>query len=162
MARRNRALRRDRRLVGLLSAVGLAAGGASGVHVSKVQMPPPQVIAADVSPGLDRQLTIGFVGDTMIGDGALKLVAKRGVAAPLAKVSGLLNADFVIANHEAPLTIRPSTSLARRYNYAGLPMSAQALRVTGIDALSLSNNHIMDRGVNGLIDTRKYARRSAC
>ncbi len=154
------ALRRDRRLVAVLTAVGMAAAGAGGVHWSRAEPPPPQVIVADVDPAPGRALTIGFVGDTMIGDALIPLVQSRGIAAPTAKLSGLLGADFTIANLEGPLTLSTTSPVPKRYSYAALPMSASQLRAIGVDAVGLANNHVFDRGLDGLTDTRRFARQA--
>lgn len=63
------------------------------------------------------------------------------------------NADFFIANLECPITdSNNKIQKAGPHLKAGLDISA-GLKKLGLDALALANNHIMDYGKKGLMDT---------
>lgn len=111
--------------------------------------------------GTDTQLTVTWAGDTMLGDSAAPSIASYGYAWPLAGVAALLVGDVVIVNAEAPITsiaapLRPE----KLYSYHADPASAYALANAGVDVLGLANNHSMDVGELGLIDTLDHARQA--
>ncbi|MBA3528533.1 MAG: CapA family protein [Propionibacteriaceae bacterium] len=98
-------------------------------------------------------LATTFVGDTMLGDAAQSTLDTLGYDRVFEQVRSLVGGDFTIANAEAPITSRPDPFVDQTYSYNMQPASAQAIRGAGIDALSLANNHAMDRGPEGLADT---------
>lgn len=63
--------------------------------------------------------------------------------------------DFSIANLECPLTKANSPIIKTGPNIRAHPMSVKALKYGEFDAVTLANNHIMDYGEVGLIDTIK-------
>jgi poly-gamma-glutamate synthesis protein (capsule biosynthesis protein) len=102
---------------------------------------------------------LSFLGDTLIGGEAQPVLDQRGPRWALDGIRHLFeSSDLVVANHEGPLTLldRPATKLdtgRKRYWYRGDPESAQALVGSGIRVVSLANNHILDFGERGLLDT---------
>jgi poly-gamma-glutamate capsule biosynthesis protein CapA/YwtB (metallophosphatase superfamily) len=78
---------------------------------------------------------------------------------PFAKVAPFLNsADFSIVNLETPITdvdIEPYTKL-KTWVHRGKPdVYPQYIKKYRINAISLANNHTMDCGVEGLLETMK-------
>src|SRR5262245_55068537 len=102
---------------------------------------------------------VSFLGDTLIGGEAQTVLDKHGCGWALDGIRHLFEAsDLVVANHEGPLTrlSRPAAKAdtgRKRYWYRGDPMSAHALAEAGIRIVSLANNHILDFGERGLLDT---------
>lgn len=148
---------RDRKLIAAFSAVALLAGGL--VMARAVATPPADtpVLHRTVASSGDS-VTLQFLGDTMLGDGAQDAIDAHGYGWPLAHVSPLLDGDLVIANAEAPITSRTEpANPGARFSYGSSPEAAAALARAGVDVLGLANNHAMDRGALGLADTLTHS-----
>jgi len=63
------------------------------------------------------------------------------------------SADVLVGNLECALTAGGERQ-SKSYTFAAPPETAQALGLAGFDVLSLANNHSMDYGSQGLLDTR--------
>lgn len=118
--------------------------------------PPPEVLVRDVDTAVDGVVSVAWAGDTMLGDAAQPLLDARGYGWPLTGVAPLLAADVTIINAEAPITaLTEPWDPDKQFSYHMLPAAAAALEDAGIDAVSLANNHVMDRGPWGLTDTQR-------
>jgi poly-gamma-glutamate synthesis protein (capsule biosynthesis protein) len=76
----------------------------------------------------------------------------NGAGYPYALVTDLLAADITVANFEGALTER-GEPWPKGYNFRTPPAYASGLAAAGFDVVSLANNHTMDYGVAGLLDT---------
>lgn len=65
----------------------------------------------------------------------------------------LKKSDFTFANLELPLTESDTPSVKTGPCLKGKASDLSVLKQAGIDALSLANNHILDYGFRGLLDT---------
>lgn len=75
------------------------------------------------------------------------------LAYPFEKVRPILAAaDIAVANLECPFTAR-GEKIAKNFNFRARPELVGALADAGIDAVALANNHLMDYGADGLVDT---------
>ena len=107
-------------------------------------------------------LRIAFLGDTLLGGAAEVTLERRGYGYAMAGLRPLLaEADLVVANHEGPLTrveepAQKAETGRKRYWYRGRPEAAAALKEAGVGVVSLANNHVLDFGVQGLIDTTEF------
>ena len=130
-------------------AVGVAVGGvALGIGPT-----PCGVRAIDITSESDS-FAATFVGDTMLGDAAQPSLDAHGYDWVFARLAGLVDTEFLMANAEGPITTRTDPyDAGQGWNYNALPAAATALRTFGVDAISLANNHAMDRGPEGLVDT---------
>ena len=149
---------RDRKLIGIFATVALAAASTLGVHLALASGPPVVAVHAKVPLGPDQRLSIQFVGDTMLGDEAQKMLNRNGYDWPFREpVRKALDGDYVIANAEGPFTYhtRPF-NLGKEYSYATDPTAVGTLSRMGIDAIDLDNNHAMDAGPVGLRDSMSY------
>jgi poly-gamma-glutamate capsule biosynthesis protein CapA/YwtB (metallophosphatase superfamily) len=107
----------------------------------------------------DGRLTVLWLGDTMLGDAAQDSLEAYGYDWPLERLETALEADFIIANAEAPITaLTEPWDPSQHWHYNAQPEAAHALSRAGIGALGLANNHAMDRGPEGLRETRETAR----
>lgn len=98
---------------------------------------------------------ITFAGDTLLGDAALPSLDQHGYVWAFNHIHLLMNSsDYSILNAEAPITtlVTPFDP-EQRWSYSMNPETAIALTQMGFDAVGLSNNHAMDRGGQGIIDT---------
>lgn len=78
----------------------------------------------------------------------------HGTAYPFEKIKEELRKfDFIIGNMEAPITQRGTAYRNKAYSFRVKPETAYCLRDLKIDAVSISNNHLMDYGTEGMDDT---------
>lgn len=95
-------------------------------------------------------------GDVMLGRNVGEIILCKGVDYPLGKIADLLRqGDLTIVNLECAIT--SSTHIwsgAPKAFYFGAPtQAAQSLAHARIDLVSLANNHALDFGAEGLLDT---------
>ncbi len=105
-----------------------------------------------VDPG---QVTLVAVGDMMFGGKGTWLLEKNGYTYPFAGTKHLLQAaDITIGNLETALTSQGEPRVEKKYLFRNPPEKvAPALAEVGFDIVSLANNHSLDYGEQGLIDT---------
>ena len=105
-----------------------------------------------VSPD-NRVVTLGFVGDTMIGRSVSPIIQQRGPAYVWGNLLPVLRAlDLLVLNLETTLT-RASRAVPKVFNFKSAPENVAALRLAGVDVVTLANNHAMDFGAHGLLET---------
>lgn len=66
--------------------------------------------------------------------------------------------DFTICNFECPATNREHPIVKAGPNLKALPKDLDLLKAAGIDIISLANNHILDYGEEGVVDTISKAK----
>jgi poly-gamma-glutamate capsule biosynthesis protein CapA/YwtB (metallophosphatase superfamily) len=92
------------------------------------------------------------VGDIMLGRSVGDKISTQGPQVVLAGVRSVLDsADVIIGNLECALT-NNDQAVDKAYTLKGTPESAAALE--GFSLVSLANNHAMDFGYSGLLDTQ--------
>ena len=140
--------------IALALAGVLCLGGVVAANAGQ-SVPNPAEGAPRISrPLKDGKASITWVGDTLFGDAGQPLIDQNGLAWPAARVPLPNDSDVVIANAEGPFT--DQLGLAdplQKYSYKAQPRTAGAFAALGIDAVSLSNNHVMDYGAPGMLDT---------
>ncbi len=98
-------------------------------------------------------LTLIAVGDVMLGRAVEKKSGEHTVFYPLEPVQGYLNqADMTFGNLECAVTTR-DFAVRKAYRLKADPKVVPALVACGFDVLSLANNHTMDCGKLGLVET---------
>lgn len=84
------------------------------------------------------------------------MLVKNGYDYPYKYVKSYLDkADLTIANLETPITTR-GTAETKEYVYRSSPLALPELKRAGVDLVNLANNHSMDYGQEGLLDTLGY------
>jgi poly-gamma-glutamate synthesis protein (capsule biosynthesis protein) len=152
----------DQRLIAIGTLVAVVCAALVGTRLAREPAHPPvAAVVRNVDVGADGKLSLLWAGDTMLGGAAQPLLAQHGYGWPFERLRPLLNADFTIANSDAPITalIEP-WDRSKKDSYQMAPPAAAALAGAGIDAISLANDHVMDRGPNGLSDTLVNAGRA--
>jgi poly-gamma-glutamate capsule biosynthesis protein CapA/YwtB (metallophosphatase superfamily) len=102
---------------------------------------------------------VAFLGDTMLGGAAQRLLDRHGYDYPLARIRHLWSdADLVVVNLESAVTRRSSPADKHetghpRYWYRADPRSVHTLATHGVRVASLANNHVADFGADGVLDT---------
>ncbi len=122
-----------------------AAGPAFGVTTFPIKRGGPE--------DLNRVIA---VGDIMLAGSAVPVLKINGISYPF-RSSGLAKlistSDAAFANLEYPITMRQDRFMDKTYLFKGLPQTLAAIKEAGFTLVSLANNHIMDYGSQGLMDT---------
>jgi hypothetical protein len=116
--------------------------------------PSPSPIAEfEKDPNL---IQMAFVGDILLASGVEDLMKQNGFDYPYKDVKDFLQQpDLTIGNLETPVTDRGEI-LKKEYNYRSPPLALPALKEAGVDLVNLANNHVMDYGTEGLLDTMDH------
>lgn len=118
--------------------------------------------SAEASAAAESEITVLAVGDNMLYSGTIADAAAAGGGArrydfrPIYReVAGIIaHADFALLNQESPVTDAPPAS----YPCFNAPKSLFTdLAEVGFDAVSIVNNHSLDKGEEGFLETRKNA-----
>jgi poly-gamma-glutamate capsule biosynthesis protein CapA/YwtB (metallophosphatase superfamily) len=100
------------------------------------------------------EIRLAFVGDILLAASVEALMNKNGTAYPYEKALPFLQEpDLTAGNLENPITTRGIPAEDKQYVFKGSPGLLTSLKEAGIDVVSLANNHTMDQGVEGLLDT---------
>jgi poly-gamma-glutamate synthesis protein (capsule biosynthesis protein) len=104
------------------------------------------------SRGSGQPVTFAFGGDVHFEGGLRSQLANdpSGMFAPIAPE--LSAADVAVVNLETAIT-EGGTPSAKSYNFRAPASAFEALRVAGVDVVSMANNHGVDYGTAGLADT---------
>jgi poly-gamma-glutamate capsule biosynthesis protein CapA/YwtB (metallophosphatase superfamily) len=101
--------------------------------------------------------TLALTGDVMLGRIVNETIARRGFAYPWGDVIPLLHkADLVAINLECALTSRTDRWTGdpeKPFFFRADPSVVETLRLGSVDFAALANNHIVDFGTEGLLDT---------
>lgn len=100
--------------------------------------------------------TILFTGDILLDRGVRRVISQRGADALFSpSIDSLFGAsDVVVGNLECPVT-HLQRPVQKRFIFRADPEVLPVLRRHGITHLNLCNNHSIDQGREGLIDTRR-------
>jgi poly-gamma-glutamate synthesis protein (capsule biosynthesis protein) len=113
-----------------------------------------------VCPATAEPLRIAAVGDIMLAGRYDPILRRQGIDYPFAAtVNQLRWADLAIGNLEAPLTTGGTEYRDKRFRFRAAPAMAGTLRRAGFSVLTLANNHILDYGAAGLVDTLDILKR---
>ena len=113
------------------------------------------ILSVDCLPNTIRLV---FLGDVMLGrDVGIHLLGTDGVGFFQHLQPDISYANLALANLESPLTTAPLMSSIEQeitgYDLRADPEIVQLLSISGIDIVSLANNHIHDSGDEGVSDT---------
>lgn len=99
-------------------------------------------------------------GDVMLGGRGRKSAQEFGIDYPLAAVQPLLAlSPIVMANLEGPFATE-AQRVERKFSYRVKPRFAAALPRAGVNVVTLANNHLVDCGREGVIETIETLRRA--
>ena len=102
-------------------------------------------------------VTVALAGDTMLGRGVARTLARTPPASLVAPdlLAALSEADLVVLNLECCISER-----GRRWDAPGKPFffrapprAVELLALLGVDCVTLANNHALDYGIDALGDT---------
>lgn len=102
-------------------------------------------------------VNLAFVGDILQGEYIQAWLDQEGYSYPFQNAMfHLTSADITAGNLEMPITKRGIPAEDKTFVFKGAPEGLQGLKDAGIDIVSLANNHTLDQGVEGMLDTMKY------
>ena len=138
-----------------VAAVGMAAAWFVLFHVDVYR---PQELARAVGARHDDEQTIVMVGDVMTWDETATSIERSGPDYPFVATMPLLrSADLTIANLEGPIADR-APKVWGGWSYRVPSFTLAGLQHAGIDVVGLANNHAMDCGAAGLVETFEHLR----
>jgi hypothetical protein len=147
-------MRRGRGSALVLVGVGALLLGGAAIGGTTPRGDDPVVVTAE---GHGSTIEVTWTGDTFIGDAAEPMIAEHGAGWVFEHISSLLGGDVVIVNAEAPITdLDEPFTPNKLYSYASAPAAATALADAGVHVLGLANNHALDQGEQGLLDTIEH------
>ncbi|MGL4622809.1 CapA family protein [Chroococcidiopsis sp.] len=106
---------------------------------------------------MQETITLAFLGDVMLGRGVNEEILYRSPESFWGSVLPILQgADAAIANLECAITHQSSEECCRTakvFHFRADPAAVKVLRAGNIQFVSLANNHTLDFGDRGLLDT---------
>jgi len=110
-------------------------------------------LEAHLTASGEQEFSLVGVGDVMLGGRARKVITEFGSDYPFQAVLPLLRRSrIVLANLEGPLA-REAEKQERNHSYRVTPKTAKALLRAGINVVTLANNHLLDCGREGVLET---------
>ena len=151
-----------RRLVCFIAALAVtgcsstAEPGTTAGGRTTSEAPPEPSAPATSSPPAQGPVTLGFAGDVhTAGRLTERFLQPETALAPVAPL--LEGADLTVVNLETAVTDR-GTAEDKSFTFRAPPSVFDALRVAGVDVVSMANNHGVDFGPVGLADSLDAAR----
>ncbi len=103
------------------------------------------------------KIKILFVGDIMLDRGVEWQMKKNSISYPFEKISPFLKQfDIVFANLEGPIVENPPKFASNSMQFAFSQEAGQAMAESGINLVSLANNHASNMGQEGLLQTKEF------
>jgi len=143
------------------SADGSVSGNAENTeHADSDSSPATGLDSVDAPPDAVTEapiIRLAFVGDIMLSGRIGELAAKEGYDYPYRHVAEhLQSVDIAVGNLESPITDRGTPYPNKQYTYRTSPDTVPGMKEAGFDVFNLANNHTIDYGMEGLLDTMKY------
>lgn len=108
----------------------------------------------------NKTVMLGFAGDVMLGRLVNEKIKQTGFAYPWGSVAPLLHAnDLNLINLETTLS-SPGTPIPKVFNFRSDPQNVQTLIEGNINVVNLANNHSLDFGPKGLLETLDTLKRA--
>lgn len=108
-----------------------------------------------------KELSISLVGDLLMDGSVRGQINQNGYDYPWEFVAEYFQEDDItIGNLETSITKGGSIWPDKQYNFRSDPENLEAMKKAGIDVVSLANNHTLDYGYDGLLDTLNYIDKS--
>ena len=103
-----------------------------------------------------EEIIINAVGDVMLAGRWAATIRKSGYEDPFRRVATeLKTGDITIANLESPIAHGGKEFTGKKFRFRAEPELAGALNKSGINLVTLANNHTMDFGWQALVETIK-------
>ncbi|MHA6529776.1 CapA family protein [Paenibacillus sp. BAC0078] len=106
-----------------------------------------------------KTVKLNFAGDVIFSGKVGELLEKKGYDYSYAALDGLFKRDdLTILNLETPITTGGVGAADKQFVFKGAPKALDSLKAAGVDAVNLANNHTLDQGEEGLLDTLSHLR----
>ena len=113
----------------------------------EIELEEKEEISEIPEPQEPQEIVIAFMGDVMMDSYIGDYIRERGVDYPWEDVADITReADLAVINLETSVSTRGSTKKPEGYGFRSNPDSLQGLVNSGIDLVSLANNHTLDFG----------------
>lgn len=114
-----------------------------------------------MGPMGSQKTTIVLTGDILLDRGVRQAIEQHGADYLFTREvdSVLRQSQVVVGNLECPAT-RIKSPVQKRFIFRGEPEWLSALRKHGFSHLNLANNHSIDQGREGLLDTKENIRKA--
>jgi poly-gamma-glutamate capsule biosynthesis protein CapA/YwtB (metallophosphatase superfamily) len=107
-------------------------------------------------PNEDLDIRILFGGDAMMDWSVKQTIKSKGVDYPWSSIADLVSSsDYAVLNLESSVTTSGSSE-DKQFTFKSDPSSLSGMKNAGFDLVSLANNHSMDYGESGLLDTMDH------
>lgn len=105
----------------------------------------------------NKNTTLLFAGDVYFSDYVLARYNESGIQGVLSKelLKELKQADFTMVNNEFPYSNRGTQAPDKQFTFRVDPSYVSILLKSGVDIVTLANNHVLDFGADALSDTLK-------
>ena len=101
-----------------------------------------------------RRVTLAFLGDLMLGRGVSQQLHRRAPEWFWGDVLPVLHqADAVFANLEGPISTAQLRQSWKMFHFRAAPTAVRILQCANVRFVCLANNHMLDYGERGLVDT---------
>ncbi|MDE7313043.1 MAG: CapA family protein [Eubacterium sp.] len=103
----------------------------------------------------DADTTLVFAGDVYFSDYVLAAYQQSGIQGVLGTSlrKELKRADLAIVNNEFPYSTRGTPAPDKQFTFRVDPAYVSLLTESGVDVVTLANNHVLDYGTEALADT---------
>lgn len=102
-------------------------------------------------------IDINLVGDILLDGTIKKYIEKEGTEYPWKEAKTYLKKeDLNVGNLECSVTNKGTKWKDKQFNFRMDPKDLQGIKDANIELVTLANNHVMDYGYDGLLDTFKY------
>jgi poly-gamma-glutamate synthesis protein (capsule biosynthesis protein) len=101
-----------------------------------------------------KSLSFSFAGDVLLDGNVAVSLQKNGSEYIIEGVKNTLSAsDIAMVNLENPISLRGTKAKDKQYTFRVNPKHMDVLTSSGIDVVTLANNHTLDYGKDALLDT---------
>lgn len=107
------------------------------------------------------ELTISIAGDVLMDSSIRWQIDRNGIEYPWEMVKEHFQEDtLTMVNLETSITNKGTKWEDKQYNFRSDPKNLQAMNEAGIDVVGLANNHTLDYGYDGFLDTLSHIDKS--
>ena len=107
----------------------------------------------------DSTIHVMLGGDVMLGRIVKEHIQTNGPEYPLGRIANLMRqADLTIVNLECAITVTNEIwqGEPKSFYFGAPPQAIHSLIDAGVDMVSLANNHALDFGIQGLLETLRH------
>lgn len=127
----------------------------SSVIAFLIALVPTSLISNNSS--IDNQTTILFTGDIMLGRSVMgEVIDRNDYLYPFRNIQGfLVNADITFGNLENAVIKNCPRQYKGSFSFCTTPEITKGLQESGVDVVTLANNHSYNFGIDGFEETKK-------